>query len=256
MHYSVDLLPVARTKVPGPQIFWMSDWFVEHDLCFQVALIRGGDVVALVNTGTARDLSVHTGDDGFFGEGATMSRADGEFITDQLARHGVSPGDVTHIVLAPLTLYAAANVAAFPNAEIAISRTGWVHFHTTHEHPHDDHDTLLPPEIVVYLVTDAWPRVRLLGAEEELIPGIRTWWTGAHHRSSLCVEVETGRGTVAITDAVFVHGNLDRNHPVGICSNIEEAIVVHRRLLGSGATVLPLYDPSNFERFPGGKVAP
>jgi glyoxylase-like metal-dependent hydrolase (beta-lactamase superfamily II) len=256
VNYRVDLLPVGRATVPGPQIFWMSDWFVEHDLCFQVALIRGGDVVALVNTGTDEDISVHTRGGGFFGEGASMAREEGEFIIDQLAAHGVAPADVTHIVLAPLTQYAAANVNRFPNAQIAISKAGWVHFHTTHEHPHDDHDTLLPRDLLVYLVADAWPRVRLLEPEDELAPGIRTWDTGGHHRSSLCVEVETARGDVAITDAVFVHGNLDRNHPVGICSNIEEAIVVHRRLIESGATVLPLYDPGNFERFPAGEVAP
>jgi hypothetical protein len=185
--YRVDLLPVARTKVPGPQIFWMSDWFVEHELCFQVALIRGGDIVALVNTGTARDLSVHTGDGGFFGEGATMSRAEDEFIIDQLARHEVSPADVTHIVLAPLTLYAAANVTAFPNAEIAISRTGWVHFHTTHEHPHDDHDTLLPPEIIVYLVTEAWPSPMRCSSMATSIATIRSGSARASRRRSWCI---------------------------------------------------------------------
>jgi hypothetical protein len=253
--YSVDLLPVGRTEVPGPQVFWMSDWFTTYPLCFQVALIRGSGVVALVNTGTAPDVSIHSGDDGFFGEGAHMSREEGEFITDQLERYGVAPDQVTHIVLAPLTLYAAANVPLFSNAEIAISRTGWIHFHTTHRHPHDDHDELLPPELIAHLVTDAWPRVRLLEDEDRLAPGIHTWWTGAHHRSSLCVEVETATGRVAITDAVFVQENLDRSHPVGICSNLEEAILVERRLKSSGATVLPLYDPGNFDRFPGGVVA-
>lgn len=253
--YTVDMLAVAHTEVPGPQVFWMSGWTETHALTFQVALIRGGDVVALVNTGTAPDIAVHTdGDKGFFGEGARMWREDGEFITDQLARHGVAAADVTHVILTPLTLYTTANIKLFGNAEIAISRAGWVHFHVTKKHPHDDHDTLLPPDLIVHLVTDAWPRVRLLEDEDELAPGIRTWQAGAHHRSSICVVVTTAAGDVAITDAVFVQENLDRDHPIGICSNLEEAIVAHRRLKESGTRVIALYDPGTFERFPGGGV--
>jgi len=80
-------------------------------------------------------------------------------------------------------------------------------------------------------------------------------WTGAHHRSSICVDVDTAEGVVSITDAVFVQGNLERDHPIGICSSLEEAVAAHRRLRRSAATVLPLYDPGNFERHADGVVA-
>jgi hypothetical protein len=252
--YRIDLLSVGRSSIPGPQVFWMADWQEWHEIRFQAALLRGDGVTALVNTGPSQDLSLHVnGERGFFGEGARLWRDDGEFIVDLLAGLGVAPAAVTHVILAPLTYYAAANLKLFGNAQIAISRTGWLHFQVTNEHPHDDHG-LLPDELWAHLVTDAWPRVRLLGDEDELAPGLRTWWTGGHHRSSLCVDVDAGFGTVAITDAVFVLGNLRRNHPIGICSSLEEALRAQRRLVASGATVLPLYDPENFVRFPGGAV--
>jgi hypothetical protein len=253
--YRVDLLPVAWTEVPGPQVYWMADWDRQHRFRFQVALIRGHGLTALVNGGPAEDLTVHfDAEHGFFGEGSHMWREDGEFIVDQLERHGLAPADVTHLILTPLTLYTTVNVERFTNARIAISKTGWVHFHVTHEHPHDARDTIMLPHLTAHLVTDAWPRVRLLEDEDELAPGLRTWWTGAHHRSSICVDVDTDAGLVSITDAVFVLGNLERDHPIGICSSLEEAIVAQRRLRESGAIVLPLYDPGNFERHPGGAV--
>lgn len=257
MTFTLDLLATARTEVPGPQVFWMADWQTTHELCFQVALVRGDGVVALVNGGTVEDLSRHTeGDHGFFGEGARMTRRDGEFVVDQLARLGLAPEDVTHLLITPLTLYAAGNLRLYPNAEIAISKTGWLHFSVTKDHPHEERASMLPDELIAHLVTDAWPRLRLLEDEDEVVPGLRTWWTGGHHRSTLCVDVDTAEGLVSITDVVFVHGNLDRDRPIGICSNIEEWLAAAARLRASGATVLPLFDPGNFARFPGGVVSP
>jgi len=255
--HRIDLLSLARAEIPGPQLFWMAGWGDWHPIRFQVVLIRRGDVVALVNTGPADDLSVHTrGDYGFLGEGARMWReGDDGLILDQLARHGVRPEDVTHVILTPLTLHTVSNLMSFPNAQIALSKTGWAHFHVTKDQSHHRRDDVLPPDLLVHLVTEAWPRVRLLEDEDELAPGLRTWSAGAHRRSSLCVEVETNRGTVAITDAVYVLENLERDHPIGVCISIDEALFVHRRLRASQATVVPLYDPLNFDRFSHGVVA-
>src|SRR3954464_3456635 len=159
MTFSIDLLATARTEVPGPQVFWMSDWGLTHELCFQVALVRREGVVALVNGGTVEDLSRHTeGEHGFFGEGARMAREPGEFVVEQLARFDLRPEDVTHLIITPLTLYAAGNLMLYRNAEIAISKAGWVHFSVTKRHPHEDRDSMLPAELIAHLVTDAWPR--------------------------------------------------------------------------------------------------
>ncbi len=253
--FSATTLKMGSGDVPGPEAFWMSHWDEWITLDFQAVLIRGGGITALVNTGPAADLEpMNAGWAAFLGERARFRRAEGEFILDQLRAHDVEPGEVTHVFLTPLQLYSVSNVLAFPNAAIHISRRGWRHFHETHEHPHDNRDDSIPASILSELLTTAWPRVVLLDDEAEIVPGLRTWWTGAHHRASFAVEVDTPVGTVVISDAFFLLENVEQNHPIGICENIYEALAAHARA-SKADIVLPLYDPKNFERFPNGVIA-
>ena len=254
--WRLELLPQGRGDIPGPELFWMRDFDKWYELCFQVVLIRGHDRVILVNTGPAEDLTpMNEQWAGFLGERAALRRGEREFLIDALADRGVTPEQVTDIILTPLQLYTVSNVTRFPNANIWISKRGWVHFHTTHDHPHDDRDTCLPPEVLQYLVGPAWPRVRLLEDEDEVAPGVRTWWAGTHHRASVVVEVETEVGVAAISDAYFYIENVERPHPIGINESMHEALDCYARVRRDADVILPLYDPKNLERFPGGVVA-
>jgi len=254
--FRVTTLAVGHSEIPGPELYWMREWDRWFPLTFQVVLIRGGDVVALVNTGPASDLTeMNEGWQSFLGPRAVMQRAEGEFVLDQLARVGVTPGDVTHVLLTPLQLYTVSNVLAFPNAQVCISDRGWRHFHSTHAHPHDDRATSIPDDILTALVTSAWPRVRLLADEDEIVPGLRTWWSGGHHRASMVVEVDTSAGVVAISDTFFHLDNVQSDHPIGISENIYEAMTCHARVRSTADVVVPLYDPGNFDRFAHGVVA-
>jgi hypothetical protein len=254
MSYTVQCLAVGHSEVPGPELFWMQHWDKWFPLTFQVVLVRGNGVVALVNTGPADDLEpMNTGWASFLGERARMHRLDGEFVAEQLAVHGVAPDDVTHVILTPLQLYTVSNVLLFRRAEICISRRGWLHFHSTHDHPHDDRNTSIPPHILTELVTDAWPRVRLLDDEDVIAPGLRTWWAGAHHRASIAVEVDTAAGVAVISDAFFHIENVAEPRPIGICESIAEAHAAYRRAAAADL-IVPLYDPKNFERFENGAI--
>lgn len=254
--YSVTTMPVGRSIIPGPELYWMSHFDEWFPLTFQSVLIRGEGVVALVNTGPAEDLApMNEGWASFLGEKARMEREDGQFILDQLAANDVTPEEVTHVVLTPLQLYTVSNVLAFPNARICIARRGWIHFHTTHDHPHDDRATSIPDEVLVPLVTTEWHRVHLLEDEEELAPGLRTWWSGGHHRASVVVEVDTPAGVVAISDTFFYAEHVTEGRMLGISENMYEVMAACRRVRDTADIVLPLYDPKNFATHHDGVVA-
>lgn len=254
--YTVTTLPVGHSEIPGPELYWMRDFDRWHPLTFQVVLIRGGGVTALVNTGPAADLGpMNQGWAAFLGERSVLHREDGEFVLDQLTRLGVAPHDVTHVLLTPLQLYTVSNVLAFPNAQICLTERGWQHFHRTHSHPHDDRATSLPDGILVPLVTTEWPRVRLLSDEDTIAPGLRTWWCGGHHRASMVVEIDTPAGVVAVSDAFFHLDNVLAAHPIGISENIYESLACYERVRRTASVILPMYDPENFSRFPDGVVA-
>jgi hypothetical protein len=97
--------------------------------------------------------------------------------------------------------------------------------------------------------------VRLLQDEEGILPGIRVFWAGVHHRSSLAVCVETKRGTVILTDCFFKYGNIEQGHYLGVMESMMEADATWSRIRKEGRIVASIYDPEVFLRFPGGVVA-
>ncbi len=255
MPYGVRLLHVGDGEIPGPELFWMSEWDTWFPIAFQVVLVEGDGITALISTGAAEDLSpMNDKWAAGLGERARMRRSEGQFILDKLADAGVSPADVTHVILSPLQLYTVSNVPRFPNARICLSRRGWTHYHTTHDHPHDDRWHCIPRDVLEYMTCDAWDRVHLLEDEGEIAPGIRTWWAGSHHRATIAVEIDTPQGIVTVTDAYFVRRNLDEDHPIGICENIYEALAAHERIRRTAEHPLTLYDPGQLDRYPDGIV--
>ena len=168
----MQMLKVGEGEVPGPEVYWMSDWETWVPLTFQAGLIRAPGVCCLVNTGPGDDLRpMNDTWARLLGERARMRRRDEDRIINRLEAAGVAPGDVTHVVLTPLQLYTTSNIHRFPAAAICLSLRGWTHFHTTHDHPHDIRASSLDRETLIHLVTDAWPRVRLLLDEDEVAPG-------------------------------------------------------------------------------------
>ncbi|WGX94801.1 hypothetical protein [Nocardioides sp. L-11A] len=257
MTFGVRILPLGFGEVPGPEVYWMSDWDQWYRLAFQSFLIEGPGVRALVGTGPAEDLTaMNEGWAAFLGERAAFQREPGQWLPDQLTALGLTPSDITHVLLTPLQLYTTANLTLFDQAQICLTERGWTHFHSTHRHPHDNRWTSLLPEALSYLTHDAWDRVRLLADEDEIVPGLRTWWTGSHHRASMAVEVDTAVGVVTVTDAYFTRRNLDEDHPIGICENIYEAMAAQARVRRVADHALTLYDEGQLQRYPDLVVAP
>jgi hypothetical protein len=254
--FGVRSIKVGQVEVPGPELFWMGGWDQWYTLVFQVVLIQGPGVTALVNTGPPLDLSpINDLWVGQLGSRAQLRREPEEEIVPALAGVGLRPKDVTHVVLTPLQLYSTGNVPLFTNAKICLSKKGWVHYHTTHEHPHDARWNSIAKDVLVHLVTDAWPRVRLLEDEDTIVPGIRTWWTGTHHRASIAVEVDSTEGLVVISDSFFYYENVEDNRILGINENMYEALGAYERARRTADHLVPLYDPKVFDRYPNGVVA-
>lgn len=256
MSFAVRAFPVGRTEIPGPELFWMSGWDRWYPLSFNVLLVQGEGVTALVNTGAPADLTdLNTIWKSILGDRAQYLRDATETIEAQLATAGVRPDEVTHVFATPFQLYTTAGIPLFTNAQLCLSKRGWVHFHTTHQHPHDNRWTSISREVLVHLVTDAWDRVRLLEDEDEVVPGLRAWWAGTHHRASIAVEIDSTAGTVVASDAFFHYENVEDNRVLGINESMYEALACYERTRRVANHIVPLYDPKVFDRYPDGVIA-
>jgi hypothetical protein len=261
MSYGVRSISVGTFEEPGPAVFWQQrfdDWI---SLRLQLVLIQGQGRTVLVNTALPDDLAaLHAEFPGALMwqppgvRGATI-RAPDELQLPALAAAGVRPEDVTDVILTPIVRYTTETLDAFPDARIHLSKRGWIHYHTTHRHPHDSRGAF-SRETLVHLVTDWWDRVVLLEDEHEIAAGLRTWHSGVHHRSSLVVEVDTSVGVVAISDSFFVYENVEDGIPLGLNESFEEMLATNARVLKTARHIVPLYDPTVFERYPGGVIAP
>jgi glyoxylase-like metal-dependent hydrolase (beta-lactamase superfamily II) len=257
--YRVDVARLGGwDAVPGPELFWMEGFDRWEPLALLGVLARAPGVTALVNTGPPMDLlpamNAHWRQ---LRKDVQLRVAPEERIEAVLARLDVRPADVDLVVCTPFQAYALGNVDLFPRAEICLSRRGWIDFHAPNwrQHPHDVRAMAIPDRILVYLVTTAWSRVRLLRDEEEVAPDLSVFWTGGHHRSSLAVRIRTTRGTVVAGDCFFRYENLERMHPIGICESLEECLRAYDRIRREADVPIPLYDQRVLQRHPGGRVA-
>jgi hypothetical protein len=254
--HGIRILEMGRMEVPGPQVFWMDAWDEWLTLAFNVLLIESDGVRALVNTGPPDDLAPfrrHV--QSVLGERAWFERTEEQHLLRQLGALGVAPESITHLIITPFTLYSTSGIPWFTNAEICLSRTGWLHFHSTHDHPHDARWATLSRDVLHHLVIDAWDRVRLLRDEDEVVPGVRTWWAGTHHRASMAVEVDSPAGIAVASDAFFYRENVLENRPLGIGESMAEGLACYERVRRVADHVLPLNDPRLRDLYPGGVVA-
>jgi hypothetical protein len=259
MAYRVRVAKVATLgQVPGPEVFWMGRFGEWLPLDIHVGLLEGHGRVILLNTGPPLDLIDYM--NGVWreelGERSRLVPTDPDGIGGVLAAWGIEPGAVTDVVVTPLQAYAIGGVDRFPHATVCVSRRGWIDLFAP---PHFDprRRMAVPDRILRYLLEDAWfdHRVRLLEDEDEVAPGVRVWWAGTHHRSSLAIEVTTASGLVTFSDIAFYYENLERDWPLGIQESMAECRDAYARIRRSGARFVSFYDPSTLTRYPGGLVA-
>ena len=258
--YTITPLKMGKTRVPSAELYWMTTLTGWEEIVFWAFLIENDERRVLINTGFPEDFrGLHdhwtawarsaTGE-----EGHVPVVGPENFIQNALAARKVRPEQIDHLLVTPLTSYATGGLDKFPGAQIWISRRGWIDFHAPDpEIPQLPRHIVFPPHVLQWLVGEGAGRLHLLPDEEaEPIPGIRSWFCGGHHRSSMAFLVETAGGTVGLTDAIFTYRNIEQRIPLGLSESLEEHYRLFARIRREADLVLPLYDPLIAERYGGG----
>ena len=262
--YQIHILKAGETLVPSAEVLWMSKLIGWERLCFWNVLLTNQERKVLINTGFARDFSdLHK----FWtewsmrttGEHSHIPVIDNDnWVVNQLATQSVSPADITDIFLMPLTAYTTGGLDQFPNARIWMLRQGWIDFQAPDpDIPQLPRHITMPNHVLSWLILEAFDRLRLLPNEHsDPLPGITTWFSGSHHRSSMTLIADTQAGRFAFTDSFFTFRNYDNNTPLGSSESVEEHYRLTAQLRTSGAKIFPLYEPTIGERYPGLSVDP
>lgn len=254
MPYTIELAKVGSQEAPGPEVFFMDSFEAWLPLWFTMAIVRGEGRTIALNTGIEADVQHLIEGYPKWHPKAIFARSEEERVERILERLKVDPDDVDTVILTPLGFYSCGNISLFRNARICLLRSGWAALLAPGPFaPDRPPASVIPPAELNHLLTDGWPRVRLLDDEAEIVPGIRTYFTGVHHPSSMGIEIQTARGTALYSDSAFYFRNVEENIPVGIGRNLEEARRAYARMRHADL-LIPAYDPAVFDRYPGGRI--
>jgi len=256
--YSVRSFETAFVEgAPGPEFFWMSEWGKTFPLSFQMLLICGGGRNILVNTGPTKELIPIINNVWTTALGEKCRLEEKINPEDALKKIGLKPEDISFVIVTPFQHYAMGNVDMFKNAQICLSKKGWIDFMspTYKDSPFEVKDWCIPPRILNYLMFEGWEKIRLLEDEDEILPGLSIFWSGGHHRSSMTIKVKSNKGMVLASDSYFMLENIEKNIPIGITESVFECFDAYKRVKKEADIIIPLYDKNNFVRYKDGIIS-
>jgi glyoxylase-like metal-dependent hydrolase (beta-lactamase superfamily II) len=257
MTYSLQILYGARQMSPSCVWYYIGKVGEWRELYFYYWLIRGGGHNVLVDTGVPfnkpEDFAILNKSHQYVHEDCVHPSEHVVEPPQALAQAGLTPDDITHVLITSTSTYATGNIEMFRNAEVYISRRGWENVTGGDQMGLYESRVFFAKDTMDYLRGPGKSKLRLVD-DEEILPGLRFWWTGVHHRGSMAVTVQTAIGTVSFADCAFVYENLEEKRPIGCLESMEEWNEVYPRLMDADL-VLPFHDSRLLDRYPEGAVA-
>jgi glyoxylase-like metal-dependent hydrolase (beta-lactamase superfamily II) len=256
--FSLRALPVASTVAPGPHVYFQDRWEEWLPFAFYIWVAQGGGRTVVVDTGFPKGPDLERLQANVRKLGERSAYRDIRHADEALASIGISVAEVTDVIVTSFVLHSTGGVTAFPNATMHLSARGWQDFwHPELPHPFA-REVFFTRETVAWL-TENWDRVNLLDAEDEPVPGVRTFWTGCHRRSSTAVSFATEQGRMVVFEPAFHYGNIERNIPIGGPEALADwyaAVERAKKEVAGGGVLLPQHDPALLDRYPGGVIVP
>jgi len=91
-----------------------------------------------------------------------------------------------------------------------------------------------------------------LADEEEILPGLRVFWAGVHHRSSMAGGDRYGEGDGHSSRRVFSIAHIEAGRYLGVMESMMEADASWARIRREADIFASIYDPEVFVRHPHG----
>lgn len=171
-----------------------------------------------------------------------------------LAKLGVSPEEISDIILTHVHWDHADGLPLFPNAQVWIQRAELEFHEATARETHGDSLAIEPRFLRELVELNAAGHVNLVdGDNREIFEGIRVYTGPKHTFASQYVGVNTSGGTVVIaSDCAWFYANIE----LGLANSLTldpdadlEAFERMKRIASKPDWILPGHDSRVFERF-------
>ena len=173
---------------------------------------------------------------------------------ERLAQLGISPLDVTDVILTHLHWDHVGNAAAYPNATIWLQSTEYEYAKSRLNPGNTRSKGMWWDHLQALLAAEAEGRLVLVNGEDTMMTGITMTPAGGHTPGSQFVTVETLDGAVVIAgDEAYLYRNNQSHVPIGSAydhdANLAAIREMHRRA-ASPFLILPGHDPRVLSYFP------
>jgi len=216
------------------------------DLQMMIWLIKGpGGKNILVDTGCYHDRFVK-------GQGIK------EFIkpSEALAKIGLSPGDITDIIISHMHWDHADGMDLFPKAHVWIQKDEYSYYTgEAWQNPETGRLGFDRDDVLAIVKLNLAGRLTLVnGDNQEIIPGITCYTGGRHTYASQYVGVSTAKGTVVLaSDNVYLNENLAKHAPIFTTLDAQSNLRAQdrmRQIASEPRFIIPGHDPAIFTTFP------
>ncbi len=214
------------------------------DLQMMVWLIKGpGGKNILVDTGCYHDNVIK-------GKGIkNLIKA-----SEAVAKLGLSPTDITDVIITHMHWDHADGMDLFANARIWIQKDEYVYYTGAAWQPDGKHGGIEPDDVITIVKLNTEHKVNLVDGEREIIDGIKVYTGGRHTFASQYVSVRTASGTVVIaSDNMYLYENLEKHAPIAQTFDADSNLKAQdrmRQIASRPDLIVPGHDPAVFVKFP------
>ena len=241
--YRIYPLRNGVCKLAGSHAFYGGDNAQTFDYALYLWLILGGDKPILVDAGLTDIAEMNRGAAHVLREPITQNPH--ESSRTQLRKFGLTPDDIGHVFITHLHFDHVDDVLQYRNAKIYVGKKEWQG--ATGQSPSWGHG----PFLHEFSNNPQCRRRLVLVEDQEVLPGIESFWIGGHTPGATAYRIKTAYGRAVITgDTISLLANFERNTPPGVFSSLDECRVALGKVRAKADVVLPSHDPATWERWP------
>jgi len=241
--YRIYPLRNGTCKIAGNHAFHRGNNAETYDFALYAWLILGGEKPILVDAGLSNVDEMNRGAAHVLRE--PISQNERQTIAAQLGKFGLTPQDIGHVLITHLHFDHVDDLLNYKKAKVYVGRREWEG--ATSAAPTWGHGRIMDE-----FSNDPNCRQQLVLVEDqEILPGIESFWIGGHTPGSMAYRINTAHGKVVLTgDTVQLLANIEQNIPPGIFTSYEDCMAAMKKIRDKADIVLPSHDPGTLDRWP------
>jgi len=241
--YRIYPLQNGVCKIAGNHAFYEGNNTETFDYALYIWLILGGDKPILVDAGLSNVNEMNRGAAHVLREPISQNKQESSIA--QLRKFGLTPDDIGYVLITHLHFDHVDDLLNYKNAKVYIGKKEWEL--ASSAAPSWGHGKIMQE----FINNPACKQRLVLVEDQEILPGIESFWIGGHTPGSMAYRVNTPYGKAVLTgDTVSLLANFERNIPPGVFTNYDECIAAIKKIREKADTVLPGHDPGVLDRWP------